>query len=245
MQTYVAEIVQILSEEKLGLKINFSGCNFNCPFCYTPSLLKFSGEANKDIKEIKTEIEKNIGISSVLFTGGEPCLQKPQLVELTKYCKEKKLEVGIETNGSKPDTIKSLLNEGLVDFIALDIKAPFDEQLFEKVTKSKTFFITTSAVMQDIKETLKLLKECNEKIAVEIRTTIVPNLMYKKEDILKIADAIKELNCVWVFQQFQPNANLVDKKFSSINPPSATFLNDLKQSCIKKYPNLRIEIRSL
>jgi pyruvate formate lyase activating enzyme len=249
MQAYIkaVEPVNVDWTKNVCLKIFFAGCDFKCPFCNTPHLLETKEEFLIDLKDIKKEINLNSGFAeAVIFTGGEPCLQRPQLIEIAKHCREKKLKIGIETNGSKPEVIYSLLKDNLLDFIALDIKTPFNEELFERTTKSRTFFITTNQVMQNIKSTIEMLiehKEKNDNIEIEVRTTITPSLLYKKEDIILIADAVNALEARWVFQKFDNTLELNDKNMESLNPPSLNFLEDIKEACLKKYPQLRIDIK--
>ncbi|MBT4540037.1 anaerobic ribonucleoside-triphosphate reductase activating protein [Candidatus Woesearchaeota archaeon] len=246
MQAYIKAIepVNVDWTKNVCLKIFFAGCDFKCPFCNTPHLLETREEFLIDLRDVKKEIDLNSGFAeAVIFTGGEPCLQRPQLIELAKQCREKKIKIGIETNGSKPEVLHSLLKENLLDFIALDIKTPFNEELFERLTKSRTFFITTNQVIQNLKATIELLIENKDKLEIEIRTTIIPSLLYRKEDILEIANIVNQLNARWVFQKFDNMAELASKNLQSINPPSLSFLEDIKEACIKQYPQLRIEIK--
>ena len=221
----------------------FAGCDFNCPNCNTSNILFTKDEFLVDLKDIKKEMKNSLGTTAVVFTGGEPCLQRQALLTLASFAKDINLKTGLETNGSKTECIRSLLSLGIIDFIALDIKAPFEEELFEKATKSKTFFKTTASIMTDLKNTLKLLKQYQDKVEIEIRTTITPTLVARKEEILKIAQAIEGLECTWILQQFNPQ-NVTNKRFSSIKPPSAEFLENLRKTVHKKYPNIRFFVES-
>ena len=159
-------------------------------------------------------------------------------MDISRFAKKLKIKTGIETNGSKPLCLKSLLRENLLDFVALDLKAPLRNDIFDRVTKSSTFFITSKQIIDDTRETLKILKVYQDKIDIEIRTTIVPGLIYKKEDILEIASEIKDIECRWTLQQFKP----VPDKFANVNSPTEKFLENLRKICQKEYPNLRIDI---
>src|SRR3989338_4287653 len=123
MQGYIAEVTDqnktLFNKEKV-LTVLFSGCNFRCPWCFVPELLNFKEQ--KDIKDIKNDIRRLCpGKKSIVFTGGEPLLQKQTLRDLCVFSKSLGLRTGIETNGSVPDVIGSLLKESLLDFIAMDI----------------------------------------------------------------------------------------------------------------------------
>jgi len=144
MELFLASIISssIVSwPGKTSMVLCMAGCDFNCPYCYSSDQLERKEEFKVDSKQIQKEIKENREfVDAIVFSGGEPCLQRSALIQLIKYCKELKLKTGIETNGSNPDVLQQLLFENLVDFVGLDIKAPFEEEIFEKTTKSKTFF---------------------------------------------------------------------------------------------------------
>ncbi len=249
MQAYIGGIIP-LSEtslpNKVCTKILFAGCDFCCHYCYSNDILDFREEFLKDLKEVKNEIIKNFGfVDAVIFSGGEPCLQRQALLTLARFAKKQGLSVGVETNGSKPYSIKSLINENLLDFVFMDIKAPLKKNIFQKVTKSGTFFKTAEEIIGNISQTLKLLKENQNKIQIEIRTTIVPGLIFRKEDILEIAKEINELNCRWVLQPFKSSKGTLDPILNSIESPTKKFLENIKKVCQKKYSNLRIDIKAV
>ena len=249
MQAYIGDIIP-LSEKDLPnracTKILFAGCDFCCPYCYSRDILDFREEFLKDLKEVKNEIIKNSdSIDAVIFSGGEPCLQRQSLLTLARFTKKLGLNVGIETNGSKPYSIKSLINENLLDFIVLDIKAPFKKEIFEKVTQSGTFFKRPEDVIKDIKQTIGILKKNQDKIQIELRTTVAPGLIFRKNDILEIAKEISGLNCRWTLQQFISSKGTLDPKLNSIESPTKKFLENLKKECQKKYSNLRIDIKAV
>ncbi|MDO8740934.1 MAG: radical SAM protein [Candidatus Woesearchaeota archaeon] len=237
MEGYISDIVV----KKDLCTVNFAGCDFKCPFCSKAELVNFDKRFLNDLKIIKKDIKASKS-GYVVFSGGEPCLQKDALIELMSFCKKLNKKNILETNGSNPDVILELINKKLADVIKLDIKAPLIESIFENATRSNTFFKKTKEIIENIKKTLRILKENESKVDVEIRTTIVPSLIYKKEDIAKIGDEIKEINCMWRLQQFSSDDKTVDPKFENIKSPSKEFLENLKAYCLKKNPNLRIEV---
>ncbi len=249
MQAYVGGIVPLSTVDwsaNVCTVIFFSGCDFKCCYCYNKNFIDFKEEFLKDLNDIKKEITKNSGfIDAVLFSGGEACLQRQALLTLARFTKKLGLKVGIETNGSKPYSIRSLINENLLDFIALDIKAPFKKEIFERVTQSGTFFKRPEDVIKDIKQTLKILKRNQDKIQIELRTTVVPGVIFRKQDILEIAEEINGLNCRWVLQPFISNKGTLDLKMNSIESPTKKFLENLKKECQKKYSKLRIDIKTV
>ena len=236
MQAFVARIEQ----SDKGLAVFFSGCDFRCPICNTPEMLTATEEQSVDLRELRRQVS-GAG-REVVFTGGEPCLQRQALLNLCAYAREHGLKVRLETNGSKTGCLQSLLAAKALDSIALDLKAPLDEQMFERATCSKTFFKTTASLIADLKASLQLLRRHQDIVDIEIRTTVAPNLVFKKEHLLEMAKELQGLECTWVLQQFQQEN--VRGRFASIKPPSTEFLEHLRDAVQSRYSNLRIIVDS-
>ena len=253
MQAYIGGIVSMSTVDwpkNICTVIFFAGCDFNCPYCQNAEIIKFQEHQLRDTLDIKREIRKNIDfIDAVLFSGGEASLQKLPLVELASFAKKMGKKVGIETNGTKPEVNSYLIEEGLLDFVGLDYKAPLgDIPLFEKVTKSRTFFKSTEEVIASVRKTLGILSAHQDDIEAELRTTIVPRLIYRKEDILRIASEIDSfgLACRWSLQQFRSDfGTVLDPMYKDIDNPRRIFLENLREHCLASYPNLRIDIKAV
>jgi len=100
----------------------FRGCPVRCTYCQNSSIL--SGKDERDLDEITDLIKGSLlAISGVVFSGGEPTMQKDALIALARKVKGMGLAVGVQTNGVFPDTLEALIREHLVDRVALDIKA--------------------------------------------------------------------------------------------------------------------------
>lgn len=243
MQAYIADYVELSNLDivsKVCDVIYFAGCDYNCPSCNVSEMLNFKEEFIVDLREIKNKMKANSsGKDAILFTGGEPCLQRQALLELSKYAKNIGLKVILHTNGSKPDCVNSMLRNKLLDKIIIDIKAPFQLEIYEKVTKSHTFFKTTDNILQDLRQTLALVEDSD--IEVEFKTLIIPSLIYRKEDLLEIAKEIAGLEAIWTLTKFIPNNCLADK-FNAINSPSDSFMKNLKEFLLSEMPNLKIVI---
>jgi pyruvate formate lyase activating enzyme len=109
---------------KLSCGIFLSGCNFECPYCHNPDLAKgFSmTAAESDPQNVYRFIENRKGfLDGVVISGGEPTIQK-DLFDLCEHIKKIGYPVKLDTNGSRPQVIKRLIAEGLVDYIAMDLK---------------------------------------------------------------------------------------------------------------------------
>ncbi|MBW3015418.1 anaerobic ribonucleoside-triphosphate reductase activating protein [Candidatus Woesearchaeota archaeon] len=250
MEAYIAGTVPMSTVDwpgNISLVIFFAGCDFKCSYCYNSKLVEFKQEFKKPIKELKEEIKKSLGfIDAVLFSGGECCLQLQALKELAKFTKSMELKVGIETNGTRPGVVRHLINERLIDFIGLDLKAPFEPILFENVTKSKTFFKTTEEVIDNIKETVEILKKNTNKLEIEIRTTVVPTLVHTKEHLELIGKEIQGLICTWSLQQFRPEeGKMIDKSLEKVKPPKRSELEYYKEHLERKFPYLSIKVKAI
>lgn len=226
------------------LKVHFAGCNFRCPSCNTPEILAFKEEFLYDLKMMKRRIKEHAPyIDGVLFTGGEPTLQRQALIELGNLCRKLHLQIAIDTNGSKPNVIRTLIELRLIDSLILDVKAPADDEVFQQATKSKTFFLITKQIIDDLKETIELVKVHQDEIDVELRTLIVPGIVYRKEDILGIGKMLDGMNCRWSLVQFSShNGGILSKNLVNIKPPSERFLLKLQEAIVKEFPGLRVSI---
>ena len=110
--------------EHLAATIFTGGCNFRCPFCHNGGLvLDPDSQPAISEEEVLKFLQKRRGIlQGVCITGGEPTLQ-PDLENFVRKIKEMGYLVKLDTNGSRPEVLKSLLEKGLLDYVAMDIKA--------------------------------------------------------------------------------------------------------------------------
>src|SRR5690554_5488754 len=143
------------------------GCNFKCPYCHNSDLIFFQSVNNEYFPHdyIFSFLKKRKGlIDGVSITGGEPTLQ-PDLYNFIVKIKDINLNIKLDTNGSNPELIKSLIDDKLIDYIAMDIKGPLDK--YECIIDNK---INTDKIIKSI----SLIK--NSKVDYEFRTTVVPGI---------------------------------------------------------------------
>ena len=119
--------------EKLAAVLFTRGCNFHCPYCHNKDLINFKSQDEDPAEEeifnfLKSR--RNL-IDSVVITGGEPCMHN-DLIDYLKRIKEMGYLIKLDTNGSRPLILKSILDENLVDLVAMDIKSPFED--YKKIT---------------------------------------------------------------------------------------------------------------
>ncbi|WP_029233158.1 anaerobic ribonucleoside-triphosphate reductase activating protein [Butyrivibrio sp. VCB2006] len=139
------------------------GCDFRCQFCHNYELVDGSAEPVMEEEEFYSFLSKRVGVlDGVCVTGGEPCL-RPELPEFIRRIKDMGFKVKLDTNGGHPDMVKELLDAGLIDYVAMDIKNSPDKYA---MTIGCEFFN-----LNPINRTVSLLLE--NRIDYEFRTTVV------------------------------------------------------------------------
>jgi pyruvate formate lyase activating enzyme len=165
--------------QKVSAIIFLQGCNFRCTYCHNPQLVypeqfEDSLEFEEIINFLKLKADK---LEAIVITGGEPTLC-PELEKMCAKIKELGYSIKINTNGTKPEVLKKLIDRKLVDYISMDIKAPEDK--YDLVAGCKVD-------IESIKKSINLL--LNSKIEYDFRTTICPELNLP-EDLDKIKKLI-------------------------------------------------------
>jgi pyruvate formate lyase activating enzyme len=191
---------------KLSCGIFLSGCNFDCPYCHNPDLAKdCSGRsAEFDLANIYRFIKNRKGfLDGVVISGGEPTLQE-DLFELCRRIKNMGFPVKLDTNGSRPRVIKRLIDEGLVDYIAMDLKT--DPRSYATYIKSNC---NTSAILSSIDIIM------DSAIAYEFRTTCVKPIVTPMV-IANISRLIKGAS-LYALQRFHKSRMLHPDFFKEIN----------------------------
>ncbi|GAJ22693.1 unnamed protein product, partial [marine sediment metagenome] len=159
-------------------------------------------------------------LDGLAITGGEPMIHQA-LSDFIGKVKEEGFLVEIETNGTNPQMLRDLIADKLIDYVALDIKAPL---VWEKYKKAAG--INDEDLFRKVKESIGVLLGLNSDIDYELRTTVVPGLI-GEEDILAIARQIKGAKR-YVLQQFLPRTTL-DKQYERIKPYSKEVLEKMRK----------------
>lgn len=165
-------------------------CNMNCWYCHNRHILADNGLNLIEQDNVMDYLEKRAGqIKGVVVTGGEPTLQ-PDLIYFISQVKELGLLVKLDTNGTNPQILKKLMDRKLIDYSAMDIKAPLNKY-------SET--AGTRVDIDKIRESIDLLMHSS--MPYEFRTTFAPTLT--QEDVLAIADDIMGTKAYYL-QQYRP-----------------------------------------
>lgn len=197
------------------------GCNFCCPFCYNPELVskinKKSIIPHQEIFDFLAKRKKTL--DAVVITGGEPTLHQ-DLPSFIKKIKNLDYLIKLDTNGSHPAMLERLIKNSLIDYIAMDIKAPLSK--YAKTVKMK---ISTSA----IKKSIKLIMDSG--LPYEFRSTILPAL-HSNRDLLYMAKLIQGAKNYYL-QKFVPTGNLNDQTFNQFKSFTDKEMKQLAKSCQK------------
>lgn len=165
---------------KIAAVVFTQGCNFRCPFCHNLSLVLPSCFSDPiDNKEVMAFLRTRIGkLQGVVVTGGEPTLQ-PDLADFIQEIKAMGYAVKLDTNGSRPRVLRSLITDHMLDYIAMDVKAPIDR------------YHEVSGVPVNpghIQESITMIRKSG--LAHEFRTTFPKPLLHKEDlpGILSLID---------------------------------------------------------
>jgi len=202
--------------QKISSIIWTVGCNFHCPFCYNPQLVNETSEIISEEK-ILSFLKNRIGkIDALSISGGEPLIQKDINTVIEKV-KKLGLLVKIDTNGTFPEKLKCLIDENLIDYIAMDVKAPpakYNILSGVKVDLSK------------INKSIDIIK--NSSLDYEFRTTIIPSFI-DSNDIIKIAEWLKGAK-KYCIQQFKTNIPLLSDDLMHLSGYKDSYLKEIKNS---------------
>lgn len=192
MKVYLAKVKDISLIDYPGypcIVIWFQGCNFRCHYCYNYELWEMEKVIPTNIEEvIKRIAEVNKLIDACKITGGEPTIQSEALKYIGKKCKKMNLKFGIDTNGTNPKLIEELIENSIIDHIAIDLKAPLNVNSYKRVVGINV----TGKEIEEIKKTIKLAFEY-ELESVEIRIPIIRELNNDVNSIMKIRENLIDL----------------------------------------------------
>lgn len=201
-----------------------NGCNFKCPYCHNHKLIK--GEKHLILQtEILDFLRNRKGkIDAVVISGGEPCLQK-DLIQFIRIIKSMGFKLKLDTNGSLPSTLGRLLEEKLIDYVAMDIKAPLEKEKLAEITGIHT---ETDKLINNINKSLELLR--NSGIKYELRTTLIKEI-HTENDIYKMSLYGQK---IYKLQSFNNEnvKNIRYKQYTSYSQEELTLMCEDIKACL-------------
>lgn len=175
-----------------------SGCNFRCPYCHNHELvLQPESLASLAIQEVREQLRRlQHWLGGICVTGGEPTLD-PGLVPMLQLFKEDGWSIKLDTNGSRPSILAELLAKGLVDMVAMDVKAPLDQEKYDRCAGVRVH-------LPAIQESMNLLRQ--SEVDHQFRMTVLP-LFHSQEDVLLCRHAVGQESSL-TLQNFRPRSTL-------------------------------------
>jgi pyruvate formate lyase activating enzyme len=200
---------------KIAATVFVSGCNFRCPYCHNSSLISVK-EGICDKTDIFKYLKNRKGrIDGICITGGEPTLWKG-LKNFIERVKALDLCVKLDTNGSRAEKLKELINEDLIDYIAMDIKAPLNKY---------GFFSNNESDISNVKQSVEIIKNSGK--GYEFRTTVNEKIL-SIEDFISISKWLSPAKR-YVLQGYKYNDDVLDKKLCGTKPCKTEFLEKIKK----------------
>lgn len=201
---------------KIAATVFTVGCNFYCPFCHNPELVdpqKIKKQPKISEKDFFKFLASRQGmLEGICITGGEPTLYR-DLPDFIRKIKNLGFLVKLDTNGTNPIMLEKLLTANLIDFLAMDIKAPLEK--YKKV-------VGKNVSLEDIQRSVELTRRAPD---YEFRTTVLPAL-HSKKDILSIGRWLQGARKYYL-QQFRPIKTL-DCAFEKEKPFDSDKLAELR-----------------
>ncbi len=241
-------------EDRVSAAVALQGCNFRCPFCHSAGMVPVERPENEvPWDAVEEHLLKNAGwIDGADVSGGEPTIHaglRPfieRIAELelaspgaatgghyVEEAVESGLPVKLDTNGSNPAMLRELVEAGLVQHIALDVKALLEPAEYERATGNK-------GALDNLRESLEFLRNLEKgAVSYELRTTCVPGILGPDEEEKLLALA-RELSWAraWFLQPFRP-VGCLDPEYEKLPATNPDWLASVAARCREIAPGCR------
>jgi len=209
--------------EKLSAVIFTQGCNFRCPYCYNPELVlkQLFHETIPESEILEFLKARRTYLEGVVITGGEPTQQGDLLTFLDKI-KMLGYFIKLDTNGSHPEVLETVIHKRLVDYIAMDVKAPLRK--YDEVVGVKS-------PVKRVRASIEII--IHSGIKHEFRTTLVKPLC-SSEDLSEIVLLIEGAQ-KYTIQNFRPSDKILDRKLLRQDQYTEAEVNKMKSKWEKRF----------
>ena len=197
---------------KIAAVVFTLGCNMDCYYCHNRGLLSCEQSQTELLDEIDVIdflAERRKFLDGVVISGGEPTMQEG-LGEFIQKIRDMGYSIKLDTNGTNPNVLERLFSDSLIDYVAMDIKAPFER--YSELCRS-------DVNIENIQRSIELIM--GEGLEYEFRTTFVPKLSYK--DIEKMVKSIKGAKH-YVLQQYRTPELASDDGLEIDSPYSSDYI---------------------
>lgn len=215
----------------VSMIVFFAGCNIRCPYCQNSGLLPLDSGEEVDLDYIEERLKIGMNpvpqLDAVVFTGGEPLLQPDAVIEAAELVKSRGLKLMLDTNGTVYQAAERVLRTGLIDRVALDVKAPLNPEDYGVVSGVPQL---GGVFSESVKKTLELCKELG--VEVEARTTVAPTVSDEPSFVRRIAEDIKGFAEVYYLQQFDNQGEILSPELKEMESPTRERLVELAGQAI-------------
>lgn len=210
--------------ENVACILFLKGCNFRCPYCQNSELIDYKIDDNYILKEeVFDFLKKRQGVlDGVVISGGEPTVNK-DLPKLIKEIRDLRFKIKLDTNGTNPQMLKELLEDGLIDYVAMDIK-----NVPRKYLETAGLSEKNQQILENVQKSIDILKK--SKINHEFRTTIMKKY-HNIEDLEEINKLIGKDEKYFI-QNFEDSEYVLDH---NIEPFSEKELKEIKNKLTKNF----------
>ncbi len=203
-------------------------CPLRCPYCSNGELLEDGNEIS--FEELREKIDHSADfMDAIVVSGGEPLVQVDDVIKIFEYTREIGLKTKLDTSGVYPDRLEKVLDLGLVDYVAMDVKAPFEK--YDEIIHAD--------IGENVKKSMEIVN-MHPEVILECRTTYCPAIL-DEEDLFKIVD---EVNCdIYTIQQFR-NRSVLDDSLIESEEPNPHDMEEIAKKIKEKHPNQMINLKT-
>ncbi len=222
-------------EDRLSAAVILQGCNFLCPFCHSANTVPVVSHPEDEVPwdVVEAELANRGGwLDGVVVSGGEPTIHAG-LGEMLERLRALGLPVKLDTNGSGPEALRGVVEAGLVEHVALDVKALLEPDDYARATGRE-------GALAKVRETLDYLKD--SAVSCELRTTVVPGILDDERGsdgpLLTLA---RELSWAteWHLQPFRP-VGCLDPEYEKLPATDPNWLAAVAEKCRDIAPGCRV-----
>ncbi len=219
----------------------FSGCNFDCGYCQNWRLKKQSPDQLADLREIEEALRRNTLITACKVSGGEPLLQPKALAELASCARSLGLKFGVDTNGSRPTELGSLIP--ILDLVSVDVKTKLDDREYRRITG------VSLPRAEDVRKTLATVIASGA--YADLRMVVIPGYNDTRDVAESIGGDLRSMGYIekagkggasFTLVEFVPE-NAEGEGFRKLSPPPVERLKQI--ACWLGIPRVMIRHRSL
>jgi pyruvate formate lyase activating enzyme len=225
----IIDVSTIDYPKKCSAVVFMSDCNMKCGYCHNYEHM-MENTYNMTPEEVFNNIDLMFA-EAIVISGGEPTLQPDDLKELCNIAKKEGFSVKLDTNGTNIEVVKELIDNKLIDYMAVDVKCAFEK--YKNITD-----YDGEVIRKNIPDIINYCKKNN--VFIECRTTFIPNIMDEK-DIVEIAKTVKDCD-LYTIQQFD-NEHAWKKEYKEMREPTTNELVELGKIAKKHVKNVVIKTK--